>query len=311
MTRASQGASVIICAYTEDRWPDFVAAVTSLRQQTVVPCEIILVIDHNPVLLARAQAQFPEVVVIENALEQGLSGARNTGVAHARGALIAFLDDDASATPEWLEHMQSLCSMPNVLGAGGTIMPCWEGGIPRWFPDEFGWVVGCTYRGMPTTRRAVRNLIGAAMCVRREVFAVAGNFRADLGRVKQHPIGDEETEFCIRAAGSFPNQNFLFDPVAIVRHRVPARRKTWRYFCARCFHEGKSKAHLTRLVSANAGLASERAYTLRTLPAGICRYAGAALRGDLAGVTRSGAIIIGLICTILGYLVEKLWGRRV
>jgi len=314
MTQVSQAISAIICAYAEERWPDLIAAVSSLRQQTVPPHEIILVIDHNPALLARARAQFPDLIVIANVQTEGLSGARNTGVAHAQGPCIAFLDDDASASPDWLEHMQAMCDMQGVLGAGGIISPCWEGKRPRWLPDEFGWVVGCTYRGMPTTRHAVRNLIGAAMCVRRDVFAVAGGFRADLGRVGQHPIGDEETELCIRAAHHFPGQIFLFDPTATVNHRVPARRQTWRYFCARCFHEGQSKAHLTRLVSAHAGLASERAYTLRTLPAGVLRHAGAALRGDLAGLARAAAIVIGLTCTVAGYFASatgKLPGRSV
>src|SRR5579884_3109611 len=101
MKRASQAVSAIICAYSLDRWPDLVAAMSSLRQQTIAPCEIILVIDHNPVLQERARTQFPDVVVIENVQEQGLSGTRNTGVAQAQGELVAFLDDDASASPDW------------------------------------------------------------------------------------------------------------------------------------------------------------------------------------------------------------------
>ena len=38
---------------------------------------------------------------------------------------------------------------PDVLGAGGWIIPAWQLGMPAWFPEEFLWVVGCSYRGLP------------------------------------------------------------------------------------------------------------------------------------------------------------------
>ena len=99
MTRPISDISVIICTYTEDRWSDLVACVRSARQQIVLPREIVVVVDHNPRLLVRAQAELvgPDVLVIENRETRGLSGARNSGIAAADGSLIAFLDDDAVA----------------------------------------------------------------------------------------------------------------------------------------------------------------------------------------------------------------------
>src|SRR5919202_688038 len=91
--------SVVICAYTEARWDDLVAAVESVQCQTAPPPEIVVVIDHNPGLLARVCRHIPGVVVIENREPRGLSGARNSGLATAQGAVIAFLDDDAVAEP--------------------------------------------------------------------------------------------------------------------------------------------------------------------------------------------------------------------
>src|SRR5438067_543241 len=86
--------SVIICAYTEERWSDLVAAVESVQKQTLSPREIIVVIDHNPGLLKRAREHVSGVVTIENADARGLRGARNSGIAVAQGQIIAFLDDD-------------------------------------------------------------------------------------------------------------------------------------------------------------------------------------------------------------------------
>src|SRR5690242_12289718 len=105
--------SVVICAYSDARWAALLAAVASVRQQTASPRELILVIDHNPNLLARARQALPEVCVIENRAERGLSGARNTGLGLARADVVAFLDDDAVAAPDWLEQLLAGYADPN------------------------------------------------------------------------------------------------------------------------------------------------------------------------------------------------------
>jgi glycosyltransferase involved in cell wall biosynthesis len=115
--------SVVICAYTENRWAELVAAVESVHCQTLSPREIILVIDHNPPLLARAREQLPDVLVIENWQPRGLSGARNSGIAAGCGDVIAFMDEDATAAPDWLERLTRHYDSEEVLGVGGTIEP--------------------------------------------------------------------------------------------------------------------------------------------------------------------------------------------
>ena len=92
--------SVIICAYTEARWPDLIAAVESLYRQNVPAREIIVVVDYNQHLFERVRTGFPGIVVVENSESHGLSGARNSGISVAKGSLIAFLDDDAIAEPD-------------------------------------------------------------------------------------------------------------------------------------------------------------------------------------------------------------------
>ena len=298
--------SVIICAYTLDRWHDLLAAVGSLHAQTLPAREIIIVADHNAALLDRIASALPAVIAVPNQEERGLSGARNSGIAVASGEIIAFLDDDAMAEPDWLARLVDGYRDSRVLGVGGAIAPCWATGRPRWFPAEFLWVVGCTYRGMPTTLTPVRNMIGANMSFRRCVLAAVGGFRSDIGRIGTRPLGCEETELCIRARHRQPNGVILFDPHARVGHRVGAARARPTYFWARCYAEGRSKALVAHIAGGDAGLATERDYTVRTLPRGVLRGLRDAARGDGYGVLRAGFIVSGLAVTAAGFLVGKL-----
>jgi GT2 family glycosyltransferase len=296
------GISVIICAYADERRQQLAAAVASAREQSAPALEIIVVIDHNRALLARASRELPDARVVPNDGVRGLSGARNTGVSIARGEVVAFLDDDATAAPDWLEWLSRPYSDPRVLGVGGAIEPQWADGRPAGFPAEFQWVVGCSYVGMPERRSVVRNVIGANMSLRRELFGLAGGFRSEVGRLGRLPLGCEETELCIRARQRQPDGLFLYEPRARVLHHVPRSRTTWRYFASRCVAEGLSKAQVAAWTGSADALASERVYVRRTLPAGVRRGLAAARRGDLAGLARAGRIVAGLALTTLGYV---------
>jgi cellulose synthase/poly-beta-1,6-N-acetylglucosamine synthase-like glycosyltransferase len=300
---SGRAITVVICAYTEQRWPQIQDAVDSVLRQEVAADQLILVIDHNPALLERARAAYPKLVVVPNAGPRGLSGARNTGVSSARGEVIAFLDDDATAEPDWLARMSGHYDDPRVLAVGGSAAPQWEGPRPRWLPSEFDWVVGCSFTGQPSAATPVRNLIGCNMSFRRSALDDAGRFDPALGRVGKVPAGCEETELCIRLRQRRPDGVVLYEPAAGVRHRVTSDRGTWSYFRRRCFSEGRSKAVVARLVGAGAALAAERDYTRRVLPRGIWRgMLEAGARRDLGGLMRSGAIVVGLLTTASGYL---------
>lgn len=298
--------SVIICAYTQDRWKEMIAALESVRQQSLAPREIILVIDHNHALFERAREAFEGVLVLENSEGQGLSGARNTGITAACCDLLAFMDEDAIASPDWLEQLARTYRDPEVIGAGGSIAPMWIGGRPGWFPPEFDWVVGCTYQGMPDTLSPVRNLIGCNMSFRREIFEEIGGFREGMGRIGTVPLGCEETELCIRARQRWPHSRFVYQPLARVTHRVPAHRAALSYYLSRCYSEGISKALVASLVGSQDGLNTERSYVLRTLPRGIFQGLGLAVfRLRLDGLGRAAAIMLGLTWTVFGYAAAK------
>jgi glycosyltransferase involved in cell wall biosynthesis/GT2 family glycosyltransferase len=294
--------SVLICAYTAERLPRIAAAIDSLRAQTVPAHEIVLAIDHAPELAAECRRRWPDLRVVENEEQQGLSGARNSGVAECEGEVVAFLDDDAVAAPDWLARLGQDYLDPAVLGVGGAIHPAWEEGRPPWFPPEFDWVVGCTHSGMPRERQTVRNLVGANMSFRRAVLDEVGGFRHELGRIGTIPSGCEETDLCIRIGQRWPDGQILYDPLAAVDHFVPASRGKRAYFSSRCRGEGRSKAVLAGLVGSESGLEAERSYVRRTLPLGFLRGLGDALRGDPSGLARAAMLVAGLFSTSRGYL---------
>ena len=321
--------SVVICAYTDQRWDDVHAAVESVRAQRHPATEIILVVDHNPALharLAQSLAGIPGLNIVENREDRGLSGGKNTGVAIATGDVVAFLDDDAVAAPGWLEAMAGHYADPKVAGVGGLTLPMWPGSTPSaalihapvpettgtrpgWFPEEFDWTVGCTYRGMKPG--PIRNLMGGNASFRREMFPIAGGFDSGIGRgFHKRPLGCEETEFCIRLRQRSPESELLYDDNAVIWHRVPKERARFSYFRERCYAEGLSKALVTQSVGSQDGLASERNHALKTIPRGAVKGVGDAFRGDVGGLGRAAALTIGLAWTAWGYGIGKAAARR-
>ncbi len=303
----SPSISVIICVYTEDRWNHIIAAVDSVRSQSLPAVETIIVVDHNAVLYKRLVAVMPDATVVENREEQGLSGGRNTGAALARGEIIVFLDDDAFADPDWLKFLAEDYADPDIMGVGGLTLPDWQTARPAWLPEEFFWVVGSNYRGMPPSGAPVRNLLGGNMSFRREVLDLVGGFQTGIGRTAVAlPLGCEETLFCIGLGQRSPGALLVMDHRAKIWHYVSDGRCRFSYFLTRCWAEGISKAQVTAYVGSGDGLSAERAYVTRALPLGVAGGVADLFRGDPAGLGRAGSIIIGLAVTAAGYLKTRL-----
>jgi len=302
--------SVVVCVYTEKRWSEIRMALASLAEQTLRPTQVIVVTDHNPSLAERLTALYPALDVIPNEYSRGLSGARNTGIEHADGDVVAFLDDDARAEPRWLETVLASYADDSILGVGGMVLPDWATGQrPRWLPPEFLWVVGCSYRGLPDGKADIRNPIGANMSFRRSAFKLAGLFCPSIGRTANsaRPLGCEETEFSIRLLEASGSGRIIHDPQAVVHHLVPRSRATWRYFLARCYAEGCSKAYVAQLSGAKAALSSERYYLLHALAPAFRRDIEElfrASRRDALG--RIAASALGVSWTVAGYLRVQL-----
>ncbi|MDH3020974.1 glycosyltransferase family 2 protein [Gordonia alkanivorans] len=285
--------SVVICCYTERRRQQVEAAIVATAAQLGDADELIIVVDHNPDLSADLAAGHPGLIVVANKGIRGLSEARNTGTDTASGDVVVFIDDDARPAPGALKAVRARMAEAHVAAIGGAVEARWETAAPEWFPDEFGWVVGCDYLGLPHHGAAIRNPIGAAMAVRRDALLDIGGFSPALGRRGALPAGCEETLMGIALRERNPNDRIVRDTTFRVTHLVPDDRGTFRYFTSRCYHEGRSKAVLASLTGADAALASERRYTTRVLPAGVWRHR--------RSPRRCAALVAGFLWTCAGY----------
>lgn len=304
--RSDPGVSVVICCYTERRWEQTCAAVKSVLGQDPEPAQLLLVVDSNPDMAARAQRELTGVTVLENDGPPGLSGARNTGLRAATQPITAFLDDDAEARPGWLTALVQPYTSSDVVSTGGAVHPLWPELPPSWFPPEFYWVIGCSYRGLPKSVGEVRNPIGANMSMRTRAALEAGGFNATMGRKGANTRGCEETELAIRLTARQPGSAVMYVPDAAVDHNVGPERLRFSYFLSRCWHEGQSKADVVRLAGSGSGLERERRHAALIIPKALLRESSALVAGDGSAVTRMLASLAGLASAAGGYLTGRM-----
>lgn len=307
---ATLPVSVVVACHTEDRWSSLIRSLDSVLAQRPRPSEVIAAVDHNPALHERIAMRFPTVTAVENDRASGASGARNAGAARVQSRYVAFLDDDAFAQPDWLRRLLDPFTDPLVVGTGGRVDPAWDAPRPRWFPDEFAWVVGASYTGLPQSIAPVRNVWSGNMAVRRDVFEAVGGFREQFGKVGSRSM-PEDTDLCIRMSASVAGGGWVYAPDALVRHSVPAERTTFRFFLERSFWEGRGKVEMSRQLHTERNLQSESHYMRRTIPRGIAQNLfRAASRRESAGALVAGAILAGTAASAVGAVAGVIASSR-
>jgi GT2 family glycosyltransferase len=251
--------------YSINRAKDVVNCIESLRKQTLPPKEIIVVLDPDERLVIFYKELLKNDVKIIISDVFGLSSARNMGIRNSHSEIIAFIDDDAAADRDWLKNLVRNFDDPSVIGIGGQIVPVWSGKNPDWFPEELYWIVGCSYKGLPTKKAPIRNPIGCNMAFKHSLFEEVGYFSTSVGRIGNKLLGHDDTEFGIRATSKLRGQKITYDPEALVYHKVSENRVSLRYVLKRSYAEGFSKAFVSHNNAANkSALNTEKEY-LRTL----------------------------------------------
>jgi len=299
--------SVIIPAYSLDRLGDLLHAIESVKRQTVDPLEIIVAVDHNPELVALLRHMGKLGVLV--ALNDGIIGGaetRNIGIWAASGDIVAFLDDDAWAVPNWIEELLSAYSDPLVMAVGGHTISYFKEGRPFWFPEELDWMIGGTWKGHQQEAGEVRNLIGPNMSFRRDVCNTVGYMLPELGALPQKARAGDETEFYIRLKQKLPLAKVIYIPEAVVYHMVYGWKMTVGNLIRRAVSDGYWKGHIQASVSSISrdGLSSEKSYLKYLLFKSIL---GRVLRlWDIRAVSQLLAILGSVTCVGAGYIWSKI-----
>jgi len=177
----------------------------------------------------------------------GLLISRNRGGKLAKGDIIAFIDDDAVAHENWISELVKMYENYNAIAAGGKMEPLWLVKKPVWFPEEFYWLIGVTYAGFPDKICKVRNTFGSNLSFRRDVFLSLEGFNVEMGGIKgKKMLQGGETDLCIRMYRKF-GKKVMYNPNAIVYHKIFERRTKPGFLIRRSFWQGYSKAVMEKL----------------------------------------------------------------
>jgi len=301
---ATLRTSVIICAFTLDRWTLLSQAVQSVVDQIRQPFEVFLVIDHNREMYEQCATMLPPLAagcewdlrVVENRFNTRLGGARTTAAELATGDVLVFLDDDASAEPTWLERIMKNYDASGVVAVGGPPVARYEASRPRWLPHECNWIFGCAYRGLPERRGPIDHLIGANMSIRRDVLISWGGFQSD---------NHDDMDMSHRAIHAYGGSSVIYDPTAIVHHFVPNSRLTWTYFWRRCFFVNKGKVAAFRGMGEASNLKAEFRFVARSLSRGLASEGRELMRGDLYAIARYAALVAAIALGGAGSLAGR------
>lgn len=242
--------SAIIC--THNRSGYLRAAIASLLGQTYGNYEII-VVDNASTDDTRAvvEAYLPHAkltYLYEGAL--GLSIARNRGAAIARGEILAYLDDDAEASPQWLVALAAaFAEHPRAAIAGGPVSLLWPPGQtpPRWLSPTLSEGLGAYDLG-PVVRLitdAGQTPRGLNYAVTKAFLGSVAGFDPQLGRVGKNLLSNEELHLTQQALAA--GYEILFVPQAQVAHNVAPERLRPGWFLRRSWWQGISECSRERL----------------------------------------------------------------
>ncbi len=195
----------------------------------------------------------------------GTSHARNTGWKNARAPIVAYLDDDAVASSDWLTRILSCFDASDALPGciGGPVEPIWEVSRPEWLPDSLlPFMTVLDMGDAACDLEGEEFLFGTNFAIQRDLLEKIGGYRTDLGPIGRWHRSGEDTyvQRQVRRAG----RTLRYEPSIRVHHRVQAGRLTKRWVLRRMYWEGLARARQT-LDPSHIQPGERRAYTWKAL----------------------------------------------
>ncbi len=189
----------------------------------------------------------------------GKSYALNTGIAAAKGDALAFMDDDVTVAPEWLQNLVEPLREGKLAGTGGRVVPRWTTEPPSWLPNE-GWASTgplVSFDRGDQGHILEESPFGTNMAYLRRAFEQYGGFRVDLGPCPYNEIRNEDSEFARRLLRA--GERLYYVPSAVVYHPVTEDRLTKKYFLTWWFDKGRSQIR-------ESGIPGDVGWLIRGIP---------------------------------------------
>ena len=284
-------------------------AIKSAIHQTYKNIEIIIIIDgseNSNVVRKRVHSRYgDEVRIHENEENIGVIQGRNIGAEMATGDVIAFLDDDAVADNQWVEELVDVYEDTEAISVGRSMKTLCVSNRPKFLPEEFYWLIGATYEGFPEEKTEVRNTFASNISFKREVFLELGGFGLlSGGRIGDKNIQGGETELATRMRHEY-GQGVIYNPNAVVEHKVYEHRTHITWLLDRAFWQGYSKRAMEVLSFSDdrTDIGEEQQYLLMILSDATPRRAMSTLtQPSLEKIEKFVMMYVFTICVGLGYL---------
>jgi glucosyl-dolichyl phosphate glucuronosyltransferase len=242
--------TVILCTYNRCRsLAKALESVAASQLPSAVEWEV-LVVDNNSRDETRGVvedfcARYPGRFRYLFEPQPGKSYALNSGVQEARGEILAFMDDDVTVEPTWLQELTAALEGGEWVGAGGRILPEKDFSLPRWLaldgPYAMSGILALFELG-DTPGKLELPPYGTNMAFRKEMFEKYGGFRTDLGPTPGSEIRNEDTEFGRRVMTA--GEQLRYEPTAVVYHEVPRNRLRKEYFLQWWFDYGRAEVRV-------------------------------------------------------------------
>lgn len=239
--------TLILCTYNRC---DGLAATLESIAASRVPDSVsweALVVDNNSrdqtrEVVEEFVARFPGRFRYLFEPKQGKSHALNAGIRAACGDILAFVDDDVTVEPKWLDELTSVLSNQQWAGVGGRILPAHTFTAPRWLSlaNPYALAPLAMFDLGRDARELMEPPFGTNMAFRKEMFSRYGDFRLDLGPQPGSEIRSEDTEFGWRLLRA--GERLYYEPAAVVYHSIPSGRVTQSYFLN--WWHGKGRADI-------------------------------------------------------------------
>jgi glucosyl-dolichyl phosphate glucuronosyltransferase len=237
--------TVILCTFNRCRE---LSGVLNSLSESQLPASVdweVLVVDNNSTDRTREvvdefSRRFPGRFRYVFESKSGKSFALNTGISEARGEILAFVDDDVTVEPGWLNNLTARLKCCEWAGSGGRTLPAHPYPSPRWMSVRLAGVLYAHFDLGDAPQALDRAPYGVNMAFRKSMFEKYGLFRTDMGPSanSEIPRPNEDTEFGRRlmAAG----ERLRYEPSAVVYHPVSVDRLKKEYFLAWWFDFGRA-----------------------------------------------------------------------